>query len=108
LSFGLGFVFGPIPGILAASIIGLLDYTSPIFARRGKTLGPQWRELFGALNVRTVTFALAAGFVSLIPVVGVLMLPGMIAGGTLLILGRDKTGVSKPPSPTPRRVRATE
>ncbi|MBC8135991.1 MAG: hypothetical protein H8F28_08915, partial [Fibrella sp.] len=89
LSFGLGFVLGPVPGILTASIIGLLDYTSPIYARRGKTLGPQWRDLFGALNARTVTFALAAGFVSLIPIVGVLMLPGMIAGGTLLVLGRD-------------------
>lgn len=90
LSFGLGFVFGPVPGILAASVIGLLDYTSPIYARRGKTLGPQGRDLFGAFNARTVTFALAAGFVSLIPIVGVLMLPGMVAGGTLLVLGRDR------------------
>lgn len=89
LSFGLGFVLGPIPGILAASIIGLLDYTSPIYARRGKTLGPQWRDLFGSLNAQSVIFALVAGFLSLIPIVGVLMLPGMVAGGTLLYLRRE-------------------
>lgn len=88
LAFGLGFVFGPVPGILAASLIGLLDYTSPVYARRGKTLGPQWRDLMGSLNARTVTFALAAGFLSLIPIVGVLMLPGLVAGGTLLVLRR--------------------
>ena len=88
-AFVTGFVFGIVPGILAASAVGLLDYTAPFYARRGKTLGAQWRDLSGAPDAPTALFAVCAGFLSLLPVIGVLMLPGMVAGGTLLALRRE-------------------
>lgn len=89
-AFFLSFVLGPVPGVLAAATIGLLDYTSPAFLRRGTTLGPQSRQLFfGRPNAPTVTFGLVAGLLSLIPVVGVLLMPGLVAGGTLLVLRRE-------------------
>lgn len=89
LALVLGIWMGPIPGIVVASILGLLDYTSPVYARRGKTLGPQLRDLFARLDGSTVAFAIGAGLLSLIPFVGLLMLPGMVAGGTLLTLRRE-------------------
>lgn len=92
LAFGLGFVFGVIPAILAASVLSLLDYSAPVYARRGKTLGAQTRDFFGSPDFDTATFALAAGLVSVLPVVGVLMLPGMVAGATLLTLRREGRG----------------
>jgi len=92
LAFGFGFVAGVTPAIIAASLLTLLDYSAPVYARRGKTLGAQWRDLIGAPDFDSATFALAAGFVSLLPVIGVLMLPGMVAGATLLTLRREGRG----------------
>ena len=92
LAFGFGFIAGVIPALIAASVLALLDYTAPVYARRGKTLAAQGRDLLGAPDFDTATFALAAGFVSLLPIVGVLMLPGMVAGGTLLTLRREGRG----------------
>ncbi|MBC8142005.1 MAG: EI24 domain-containing protein [Armatimonadetes bacterium] len=89
LAFGFGFIAGVIPAIIAASILTLLDYSAPVYARRGKMLGAQWRDLIGSPDFDTATFALASGFVSLLPVIGVLMLPGMVAGATLLTLRRE-------------------
>jgi uncharacterized protein involved in cysteine biosynthesis len=93
LGFGavlFGFVLGPIPGVLAAATIGLLDYTSPAYLRRGVTLQAQSRRLFFRRpNAPTLTFALVAGLLSLIPVVGVLLMPGLVAGGTILVLRRE-------------------
>lgn len=89
-AFLFGFVLGPIPGILAAATIGLLDYTSPAYLRRGVTLPAQSRQLFFQRpNAATFTFGLVAGLLSLIPVVGVLLMPGLVAGGTLLVLRRE-------------------
>lgn len=86
-AFVLGFALGPIPGVLTAAMIGLLDYTSPAYLRRGITLGPQTRLLiFRRPNVATLTFGLVAGLLSLLPVVGVLLMPGLVVGGTLLML----------------------
>jgi CysZ protein len=83
-AFLLGFFLGPIPGVIAAALVGLLDYTSPTYLRRGRTLGPQSRHLFSRLDGGTLAFALVAGLLSLVPLVGVLLMPGLIAGGTLL------------------------
>lgn len=87
-AFLLGFALGPIPGIVAAALVGLLDYTSPAFLRRGVTLGPQTRALFSRLDAPTLSFALVAGLLSLVPFLGVLLMPGLIAGGTLLVCRR--------------------
>lgn len=85
LAFGLG----PIPGLAAAAVVGLLDYTAPAYGRRGLTLGPQWARLRRPLDRATLGFAFAAGFLSLVPVVGVFLIPGLVAGGTLLARRRE-------------------
>jgi uncharacterized protein involved in cysteine biosynthesis len=84
IAFGLGFAVGPFAGVAAAALIGLLDYTSPAFLRRGKTLGPQARQLFTKPDLPVLSFGIVAGLLSLIPVVGLLLAPGLIVGGTLL------------------------
>jgi uncharacterized protein involved in cysteine biosynthesis len=89
-AFVFGFALGPIPGVLAAAIVGLLDYTSPAYLRRGLTLGPQARRLFRPLDGETISFGLVAGLLSLVPLVGVLLMPGLIAGGTLLAMRRER------------------
>lgn len=84
LAFGLGFVLGPVAGFLSAALIGLLDYTSPAFLRRGLTLGPQARKLATKPDLHTLTFAVVAGLLSLLPFVGLFLAPGLVVGGTLL------------------------
>jgi CysZ protein len=80
----LGLFLGPIPGLVAAAIVGLLDYTAPAFLRRGLTLRAQSRRLFRNMDSATLSFAAVAGFLSLVPLLGVFLMPGLIAGGTLL------------------------
>jgi CysZ protein len=89
-AFLLAFALGPVPGVLAAALIGLLDYTSPAYLRRGLTLGPQARRLLGRRDGATFGFAAVAGLLSLVPFLGVLMMPGLVAGGTLLALRREQ------------------
>jgi CysZ protein len=81
LAFGCAFVTGPFAPLLAAALLGLLDFTAPAYLRRGRTLGAQWSRV---LRQRSLGFALTAGLLSLLPVVNVLLLPGLVAGGTLL------------------------
>ena len=88
-AFVLGFALGPVPGVFVASLVGLLDYTAPACLRRGLTLGPQWARLRRSLDRDILGFALLAGLLSLIPLVGVLLLPGLVAGGTLLVLRKE-------------------
>jgi CysZ protein len=85
------FALGPIPGVLAAAVIGLLDFTSPAYLRRGHTLRAQTARLLGRPDAATVSFAFAAGLLSLIPLLGVFLLPGLVAGGTLLVRRREGT-----------------
>jgi CysZ protein len=83
----LGLFLGPlaaVPGVLAAAIIGTLDYSSPAYLRRGITLAPQANRLLKSPDSATVSFGLVAGLLTLVPLVGVLLMPGLIAGGTLL------------------------
>jgi CysZ protein len=81
---------GLVPGVLAASLIGLLDYTSVGYLRRGRTLTAQWRHLRTRLDVDVLGFALVAGLLSLMPFVGLFLMPGLIAGGTLLALKKQE------------------
>ena len=73
-------VVGP---LLVAAYIGLLDFTAPAFARRGKLLTAQRSEL-KRLNGRH-EFALAVGVVTIIPLLNVIMLPFLVAAGTLMV-----------------------
>ncbi|MDX1931317.1 MAG: EI24 domain-containing protein [Capsulimonadales bacterium] len=90
-AFVLGLWLGPIPGVVAAGVIGLLDFTAPTCLRRGMTLGRQLPFLFRPPDARTLSFALVAGLLTLIPFVGVFLLPGLVAGGTLLVLDRERS-----------------
>lgn len=85
----LSLFLGPLPGLLAAAFIGLLEYTSSAYLRRGHTLGPQMRRLLGRLDGPTLLFALLAGALSLLPLIGVLLMPGLVVGGTLLTRRRE-------------------
>lgn len=87
VALGLGVVSGPLApvvGALGAGLISLLDYTSPAFLRRGLTLGAQVQQLRKKPDPHIVSFAIAAGLLSLIPFVGLFLAPGLIVGGTLL------------------------
>lgn len=78
--------------ILVAGWVGILDYSSPAFLRYNRTVGEQWpvatkmKGWFG--------FQLGAGLLSLIPLVNVLMLPALVAGGTSMAV---RSGVLKGP-----------
>jgi CysZ protein len=74
-------VIGPLSGWLAASLLCLLDYTSPAYLRRGL---PLWSQAGRALRAKSLGFALVAGAVSLLPILNVLLWPVAITGGTLL------------------------
>jgi CysZ protein len=94
---GVAFVAGlffpplsPVLSVLAASVIGLLDYTSVGYLRQGKTLRAQWKHLRSNLGADVFGFALVAGLLSLVPLLGVLFMPSLIAGGTLLALKKQK------------------
>jgi uncharacterized protein involved in cysteine biosynthesis len=84
LGFGLGLILGPIPGICVAALIGLLDYTAVAFLRRGIGLKAQWGILLKKPDVHTLLFAVISGLLSLVPIVGLLLAPGLIAGGVKL------------------------
>ena len=91
LALALGAALGPIAGILGAGLVSLLDYTSPAFLRRGTTLGAQMRQLLRKPDAHTLTFAIAAGLLSLVPFLGLFLAPGLIVGGTLL--ARRRLGI---------------
>jgi uncharacterized protein involved in cysteine biosynthesis len=82
--------FGPVLSVCAASVIGLLDYTSVGYLRRGKTLGAQWKHLRTHLGLDVLSFALVAGLLSLVPFLGIWLMPSLIAGGTLLALKKQE------------------
>lgn len=78
----LGWLFFGVVGVVLAGWLGLLDYTSNAFARRGILIDRQFR------SVRKLPgwtgFLIAAGVVALFPFLNVLMLPALVAGGTIL------------------------
>lgn len=74
-------------GIFLAGFLGLLDYSSCAFARRGVLIDRQ----FGAVRKCKgwKSFLIASGAVALFPFINVLMLPALVAGGTLLATSRE-------------------
>lgn len=73
---------GILVAIIGAGLLSLFDFSACAFIRRGVTfpsqIGPSLR-LPG-----TFAFTLLCGALSLLPFVFVLLLPGMVAGGTIL------------------------
>lgn len=68
---------------LLAGWLGLYDYTASAYLRRGVVFRAQRRR---ALRCRGAGgFAAVSGLLGILPLVNVLMLPAMVAGGTLLV-----------------------
>jgi uncharacterized protein involved in cysteine biosynthesis len=80
-------VFG-IVGVLLAGFMGLYDYTSAAYLRRGITFAKQGAYL-RKLPSR-YSFAVCGGLLTLLPVVNVLMLPCLVAGGTLMVIESER------------------
>lgn len=84
----LGWTFAGFTGILMAGLLGLVEYTAPAFARRGSRFP---RQPLQALRTRGAwSFGLAAGLASLIPLVNVLLMPGLVAGGALMLAESER------------------
>ena len=86
LAFAIGFVpvVGAIFAVMVTGVIGLLDYTSVAYLRRGKPFGVQRKELFRTLDRPAILFGAIVGLSALIPGLGLILAPGFIAGGTIL------------------------
>jgi CysZ protein len=72
---------GFIVGAIASGIIGAIEFSAPAYARRG-ILYPAQLKVLRARG--TIGFAIAAGLVSLLPLVFVLAMPAFVVGGTIL------------------------
>lgn len=87
----LSLIFGCLLPLLAVPIVGLLglyDYTANAFLRRQVAFISQLREAHrceGAFG-----FLLVAGVLTLFPILNLLMLPAMVAGGTLMVAESEK------------------
>lgn len=79
----LGWVCFGLAGILLAGWLGLMDYTSCAFARRGVLIDRQFRAVLTCPGWKS--FLIGAGVIALFPFFNVLLLPGLVAGGTLLV-----------------------
>jgi len=93
--FAIGIFFGtcacfwfPIGAVVLAAWLCLYDYTASAYIRR-KTLFPtQFRKAFGVRG--SATFALSAGILTLVPFLNVIALPGLVAGGTLMLAEHER------------------
>lgn len=65
-----------------AGWLSLYDYTSPAFLSRRILFPRQTLQVFRCKG--WPTFALTGGLLTLVPVVNILMLPALVAGGTLM------------------------
>jgi uncharacterized protein involved in cysteine biosynthesis len=88
LSLCCGWTFFGLPAILMAGFLGLHDYTSAAYLRRGVTFPAQMSHVRG-LPAR-FGFLLGGGLLTLIPVVNVIMLPCLVAGGTLMVVAGER------------------
>lgn len=69
---------------IIAGVVGLFDFTASAFLRRGVTLPGQFSRVFKLKG--WASFVLAAGFLTVIPVVNVLSLPLLVAGATIMVV----------------------
>lgn len=75
-------------GILMAGWVAMHDYTCPAMMRRGK---PLWKQM--PLMPRQkgwFGFQVSCGLVTIVPLLNVLMLPAMVAGGTIMVSETEK------------------
>ena len=73
--------------VLLAGWLSLYDYTAPAYLRRGVPFALQFRRAFRLRG--WPGFAISCGVLSLIPLVNVLLMPALVAGGTMLCADTD-------------------
>ncbi len=76
-------------GVALASWLCLYDYSACAYLRRGISFPVQFRSVFK--NKGWPTFALTCGLLTLIPIVNVLLLPGLVAAGTLMVAENERS-----------------
>ncbi len=86
--FTCGCFWLPLAGVLLAAWLCLYDYTAAPYLRRGILFPTQARRAFGVRG--SATFAVASGLLTVIPLVNVLLLPGLVAGGTLMLAEHER------------------
>ncbi len=74
-------------GVALASWLSLYDYTASTYLRRNVTFPVQFRTVFR--NKPWPLFSLTCGLLTLIPFVNVLLLPGLVAGATLMVVENE-------------------
>jgi uncharacterized protein involved in cysteine biosynthesis len=82
LGIGCGWVLFGSVAVFLTGVLGLFDYTASAYLRRGISFPEQMARVGRCPG--WAGFMLVAGVVTLIPFVNVLMLPAMVAGGTLM------------------------
>jgi uncharacterized protein involved in cysteine biosynthesis len=76
-------------GVALASWLCLYDFTASAYLRRGTSFLAQFAL---APRVRGwATFALTCGLMTLLPFINVLVLPGLVAGGTLMVAEGERS-----------------
>jgi uncharacterized protein involved in cysteine biosynthesis len=74
----------PVAGPVAVSgFVGTLDYTANAYLRRNVLLGSQMRMVYR--NPDAASFHVLSGIVTLIPFVNLVLLPVMVAAGTIMV-----------------------
>jgi uncharacterized protein involved in cysteine biosynthesis len=79
---------GLFPAVLLAGWLSLYDYTSSAYLRRGVSFPGQFKLVFECRS--WPSFSLTCGALTLIPLVNVILLPGLVAGGTLMVLESER------------------
>ncbi|HMS55542.1 MAG TPA: EI24 domain-containing protein [Fimbriimonadaceae bacterium] len=92
-----GLVLGCFLPLLAVPFVGLLglhDYTACAFLRRGKPFAKQLGEAFRCRQA--FTFTIVSGVLTLFPLLNLLMLPALVAAGTLMVAESKVTALEHP------------
>ena len=88
-----GWVLPFVGPVLLAGWLGVLDYTSSAFLRYDRTVGQQWPV---AMKMKGwFGFLVGSGLLSLLPFINVLLLPGLVAGGTVMAVRSGQLGHSR-------------
>lgn len=90
IGIGCGWTCLGVAGFLVACLFSLWDYTAAYYLRRGITFGIQFSRCMRI--PRKAGFMLTGGLLTLVPVLNVLMLPAMVAGGTLMAMDGEREG----------------
>lgn len=77
-------------GIVLASWLCLYDYTASAYLRRGVSFPRQVTRVMKSKG--WPTFALTCGALTLLPFINVLLLPALVAGGTLMVAEAERAG----------------